>query len=452
MSREDSARKKTGKKTGLGICLAGVLVVLCGGSLPPPGEQAQFLESLRQQALGSGISAQTFGRALGVFKPDGRVLRQARNQLELSVPFRTYVGRFVSRERVREGREMLRRHEAMLARLEARYGVDRGFLVALWGIESHYGRRQGHYSVPRALVTLALGVPRRREFAIKELLAVLRILQKGEASLAQMKGSWAGAMGQTQFIPSTFEAYAVDADGDGRRDVWGSAEDALGSAAHYLRKMGWRPGDPWGFQVRLPRGFNYTLSQGGLRSRAFWVRHGVVLHDGTPLVKAPHRVEALFLPAGHRGPAFLVGHNFFVLRRYNNSNTYSLTVALLAGQVKSHGGFRVFFPTERWPLSREEHYHLQRLLAAEGFYVGVRDGLVGAQTRQALRDWQASREMPVDGYPSRRVLNRLIREQPPVRDVEALVPRPPPPLRWTRLIPRRPLQSPLAHEQEQGEP
>ena len=406
------------------------LLILGGATL-----EKRFFEDLRRAALKTGVSAETFEAVFGNFRPDMRALKRAQNQPELSLPLRVYVDAILSKGRARGGRQMIKRHKKLLERLEKRYGVDKEILVAVWGIESNYGVFQGNHNVLRALATVGLGMPRRREFAQTELLAALRILETKEASISHLKGSWAGAMGQTQFIPSTFERYAVDADGDGRRDIWGSVADALGSAAHYLRKMGWEPGRPWGASVRLPQKFDYTLADGVLRARAFWRHKGVLTLDGRPLPEgAP---MAVVVPAGHRGPAFLVGRNFLTLRHYNNSQAYSFAVVLLAERLKIGSSKNlVLFPRERQPLNPQERLHVQRLLNAEGFEVGVLDGHFGTKTKKALRAWQKTRNMPADGYPTRIVLRRLIREQPPVRDIEALEPRLAPSLRWARIVPR----------------
>ncbi|HBB24151.1 MAG TPA: lytic murein transglycosylase, partial [Pseudomonas sp.] len=253
-------------------------------------------------------------------------------------------------QRVRSGQRLLNEHAATLDRIEARYGVDRETLVAVWGLESSFGQIMGDKSVIRSLATLA-HEGRRPAFAKSQLIAALEILQHGDVSPQQMRGSWAGAMGQTQFIPTTYNTHAVDFDGDGKRDIWNSSADALASAAHYLQASGWKQGQPWGFEVQLPSGFDYALADNEIRKPlAEWRRLGLRgLPGGRDEANA-----SLLLPAGHRGPAFLIMDNFRAILRYNNSSAYALAIGLLSESFQGKGQVAGSWPRGEQPLSRSE--------------------------------------------------------------------------------------------------
>jgi lytic murein transglycosylase len=287
----------------------------------------------------------------------------------------------------------------------ARYGVAPAILVAIWGVESNYGSNSGSIPTVDALATLGFE-GRREEWARGQLLAALKILQNGDIDRSQMIGSWAGAMGQTQFLPSVFLGYAVDADGDGRRDIWASLADVMASTANFLARSGWRADQPWGVEVRLPAGFDVSRADVAVRQpSALWAAEGVQTSDGAPL---PHFAEAtVILPAGATGPAFLVGPNFQVILRYNNSSSYALAVGLLAQQLAGEPGVQAPWPRDLVALSRQQLKALQTALNQRGFDSGTPDGVMGPTTRGALRGYQRGVGLPADGYPTLDLLQRL---------------------------------------------
>ena len=368
---------------------------------------SQWREQFRAEALEAGISATTFDRAFAGVQPDPAVIEADRSQPEFTRPVWQYLESAISAQRVRSGQRLLNQHAATLDRIEARYGVDRETLVAVWGLESSFGQIMGDKSVIRSLATLA-HEGRRPAFAKSQLIAALEILQHGDVSPQQMRGSWAGAMGQTQFIPTTYNTHAVDFDGDGKRDIWNSSADALASAAHYLQASGWKQGQPWGFEVQLPSGFDYALADSEIRKPlAEWRRLGLRgLPQGVDEANA-----SLLLPAGHRGPAFLIMDNFRAILRYNNSSAYALAIGLLSENFQGKGQVAGSWPRGEQPLSRSERLELQERLVAQGFDPGTPDGIIGANTRKAIRGFQQQLGWPADGHPTQELLGRL-RAQP----------------------------------------
>lgn len=375
--------------------------------LSQPRSFSQWQQDFRQQALAAGIEAALLNEAFRDIQPDPAVLKADQSQPEFSRPVWSYLEGAVSPQRQASGRVMLNRHATVLQQLEARYGVDRHILVAIWGLESNFGSNMGDRSVIRSLATLAYQ-GRRSEFAQTQLLAALEILQRGDTTAANMTGSWAGAMGQTQFIPTTYNDYAVDFDGNGKRDIWHSEADALASAANYLRASSWQPGKPWGMEVRLPEAFDYALADMSIRkSMNEWRELGVTDARGRSLDSHPQEQATLILPAGYRGPAFLVMNNFRSILRYNNSTSYALAISLLAERFQGRGQIQAGWPTDDDPLSRSERLELQEHLQAQGFEPGAADGIIGANTRQAIRQFQIALGWPADGYPDRQLLKAL---------------------------------------------
>ncbi|MEO4047178.1 lytic murein transglycosylase [Pseudomonas sp. CAU 1711] len=373
----------------------------------PPAPAVTFAEwrtRFRLKALRAGIDAGLFDRALAGIEPDASVVRADGAQPEFTRPVWEYLDGAMSPVRVRKGQALLAEHAASLQAIERRYGVERETLVAIWGMESSFGQFQGEHSVIRSLATLAFE-GRRPQWAEEQLLAALQILQSGDIGPNGLRGSWAGAMGQTQFIPTTYLSHAVDFDGDGRRDIWNSSADALASAAHYLQASGWHHGKPWGFQVALPDGFDYALADSEIRKTyAQWHALGV---KGTPAGLAPNDTGYLLLPAGHRGPAFLVFGNFAAILKYNNSSSYALAVGLLGQRFGGGGQIGGSWPKDERPLGRSERIALQQGLAAKGYDPGPADGIIGANTRRAVRAFQQSLGLPADGYPTPALLQRL---------------------------------------------
>ncbi|RZI92938.1 MAG: lytic murein transglycosylase, partial [Variovorax sp.] len=278
-------------------------------------------------------------------------------------------------------------------------------VVAIWGMESNYGGNYGNTPTIDALATLGFE-GRREAFAQRELIAALQIIDRGDIDAARLIGSWAGAMGQTQFLPSNFLAYAVDADGDGRRDIWGSMPDVVASTANFLARSGWQAGQPWGVEVRLPTGFDHGRADTSVRqTSAQWAAEGVQGVDGRQL---PDLADGtVLLPAGARGPAFLVGPNFRAILRYNNSTSYALAVGLLAQRLEGGAGVQAQWPRDLVALSRSETRELQTALNERGFASGTADGVMGPATREGVRGYQRSVGLPADGYPSAELLQRL---------------------------------------------
>lgn len=366
-----------------------------------------FLAALRPEALARGVSAGLYDRVTGDFAPDAEILDLLVNQPEhVAAPW-DYMARLVSERRIEDGRQKLAEHAALAEAIEARYGVDRHVVLAVWGVESSYGASTGARDVIRSLATLAVGDPRRPQFWRGELLAALTILQRGDITAERMTGSWAGAMGHTQFMPSSYLAHAADFDGDGRRDIWGSIPDALASTAAYLKKAGWRSDEPWGFEVVLPAGFDVSLARTDLSKTAReWAALGVTRPFGAEL-PATAAATQLVLPAGVRGPAFLVGGNFRAILKYNNAVAYALAVGHLADRLRGEATIAGLWPTDDPPLDRAGREELQQRLAGLGHDPGAVDGVIGGQTRNAIRAAQAKLGLPPDGYAGRSLLARL---------------------------------------------
>lgn len=367
----------------------------------------------RDRALAQGVPADLFDRIFSAMEPDPAVIRADRSQPEFTRPVWEYLDGALSPQRLGSGQRLLIRHSDALDALERQFGVDRHILLAIWGLESNFGGNIGDRKVVRSLATLAYE-GRRPEFAQTELLAALDIIRHGDISADNMLGSWAGAMGQTQFIPSTYNRYAVDFDGDGRRDVWESSVDALASAANYLKASNWQSGQPWGMEVTLPQQFDYSLADMAIRKPVSeWAQLGVMNAGGKPLDASLADLSAsLLLPAGHRGPAFLVLDNFRSILRYNNSTSYALAIGLLSQRLQGEGKIQAAWPTGDKPLARSERLELQARLQAAGFEPGGVDGILGANTRQAIRRFQQSRGWPADGYATQELLKALRAQQP----------------------------------------
>ncbi len=377
-------------------------------NIQPAQSFDEWLNAFRIEALNAGIRADVFDRAFAGVTPDMSVIKADRSQPELTRPVWEYLDGALSPVRVRKGQALLNQYGDTLQRIEQRYGVDRQVLVAVWGMESNFGDFQGNKSVIRSLATLAYE-GRRPGFANSQLIAALQIIQHGDIQPEKMLGSWAGAMGQTQFIPTTYNTHAVDFDGDGRRDIWNSPADALASTAHYLQSSGWQKGQPWGLEVQLNSGFDYSLADAATRkSVAEWMRLGMKPVNGNALPYGSEQLSAsLLLPAGYRGPAFLILDNFRAVLKYNNSSSYALAVNLLSERFTGSGLINGSWPKDELPLSRTERIELQTLLSANHYDAGNPDGIIGANTRKAIRSAQQGLGWPADGYPTRKLLESL---------------------------------------------
>ncbi|MCK0744426.1 lytic murein transglycosylase [Chromohalobacter nigrandesensis] len=368
-------------------------------------EFAAWVEDYRRHAAAEGIDAVTLSAAFDDVRFQPRIVELDRSQPEFSQPVWAYLDTAVSDQRVRQGRAKLDDHRDAAMRAEDRYAVPADILTAIWGVESNYGSHFGSFSTIDALATLGFE-GRRQDFARRELLAALKILQSGDIDREHMRGSWAGAMGHTQFLPSSFLSYAVDADGDGRRDIWGSVDDVMASTAYYLEDAGWQGGEPWGVEVTLPENFDYAQSELSVRhSSDEWRSQGVRARgDEWPSFDD----ASVITPAGARGPAFMVGANFRVIMRYNASTSYALAVATLAERIAGGDGIQGDWPRDLEPLSRTQVKEMQRRLNAQGFSTGgAPDGIVGPNTRRGLRAFQHSQDMTPDGFPTHALLERL---------------------------------------------
>ena len=368
---------------------------------PIPATFPGWLEQLRAEARRKGVSANVVTAALSDIAPIPRVLELDQRQPEYTQTFRRYLDGVTTDTRVARGRAMMETHAALLTALEKEYGVPGRFLVAFWGLESDFGRDIGGYPVVGSLATLAYD-GRREAFFRDELFKALTILDRGHITLAKMKGSWAGAMGQTQFMPSTFLKYGVDEDHDGHIDIWGSVPDALGSAANYLKSIGWTADRTWGREVVLPAKFDVTLASLNvdanetIKPLSEWAKLGVKRADGGALPTADISA-ALILPDGIRGPAFLVYDNYRVILKFNRSVFYAVTIGHLADRFIGAGTLaapRVIFD----PLKRDEVTALQQSLVTLGLFTATPDGVIGPATRQAVRTFQKANGIPPDGY------------------------------------------------------
>ncbi len=375
---------------------------------PAPLRAAGFdtcLASLKRAAGKAGVGKSTVRAALGLSVPDARVLRLSRERPETRTPIQDYLAFMVDAARIRDGRAAMARHAALLRRVERRFGVDRHILVALWGVESDYGRSTGRNFLPHALATLACSGGRRASFWRRELIAALRIVGDGDLPLDRLRGSWAGAFGQTQFMPSTYRRLAVDFDGDGRRDLVRSVADALGSAANYLRRAGWRTGQPRLIEVRLPKAWRGPEGRRHKMTLEKWASRGVRRMDGRTL---RGRLRAgLLRPSGPKGPVFLVFRNFDALYAYNHAESYALAVAHLADRLAGRGSFRAAWPTDNPGLSRIERRRLQERLIAKGYDPGAPDGRIGPRSRAAIRAAERDLGLPVTGRAARRLYRAL---------------------------------------------
>lgn len=386
---------------------------------------AQWLTDFQTEAAARGISRDLLAGAFNNLVPRQEVLRRDGSQSEYNQTFFQYLNNSVSPARIERGRSMLRRHAARLNGIAGRYGVPDRVLVALWATESDFGAYTGDFSVIQSLATLAHG-GRRREFFRTELMAALTIAEQGRAQLSQLKGSWAGAMGQPQFMPSTYLRYARDGDGDGDADIWGNAADVLESAANYLNQLGWQAGLPWGQEVLLPDGFDYYETDLAIRRPlAEWARRGVRGIDARPLPQSD-LPGSILLPSGQHGPAFLVYDNFRVIMQWNRSLHYGLAVGHLADRLAGGGPLLGRAPPGDQALSRRAIMDLQRHLGALGLPVGAPDGMVGEQTRSAVREYQKARGITPDAYPTPPLLALIAQEARDPADLPTEVPAPQP--------------------------
>ncbi|PSJ63400.1 lytic murein transglycosylase [Kumtagia ephedrae] len=405
--------RTTARRVASVVAAAGLSLALLAAASPAFADAGfqRWVAGFRATAAESGVSRATYDRAFrGVTAPDPEVIEKARYQPEFTAPVWDYFDNRVHEHSVQVGRAMAKKWKPWLDRIEARYGVDRHILLAIWSMESNYGEILKNdkvmRNVVRSLSTLAYADKRRAKFARTQLIAALKILQSGDIDESHLTGSWAGAMGHTQFIPTSYQAYAVDMDGDGHRDIWNSVPDALATAANLLRKNGWQTGRTWGYEVALPAGRKFPS---GSVTLSKWQSLGVTRASGKPFRNGGDKAE-LKVPDGRSGPAFLMTRNFFVLKRYNNADKYAIAVGLLADQIAGYGQLAQDWNRPFTKLSFSEKQELQQRLSAHGYYDGKPDGKIGEGSRSAIKAFQVQAGLEADGHPSMEVL-RVLRQR-----------------------------------------
>jgi lytic murein transglycosylase len=366
----------------------------------------EWIAAFRPKALAVGVSAGTFDTAMSevIFAPE--VVKRDRNQSEFTKTIWDYLETAVSDLRISNGKAALKRQQAALTAIEAKYGVPAEIVTAIWGLESAYGTFRGSDPVLNSMASLAYDA-RRAEFFEQQVIAALTILQSGDTDRGNLKGSWAGAMGHTQFMPSSFIDHAVDWDGDGKRNIWGDdPRDALASAAAYLKANGWVTGQPWGVEVRIPDGFDYLLANRDvIKTPQEWADLG--LQDTEGKAVPDHGAASILLPAGAGGAAFMVFNNFEVIETYNTADAYVIAVGHLADRISGAGPLKGHWPLQDRALSFDERIELQTELTAQGFDTQKIDAKIGPLTVNAVRGWQVSQGEVPDGYASPRLLERL---------------------------------------------
>ncbi|WP_218044062.1 lytic murein transglycosylase [Kiloniella majae] len=366
----------------------------------------QWLNEFKIEARGQGISEQTLTRSFKGIQPIPKIIEYDRRQPEFTRTFWSYLDRAVNTQRIKKAQQLQKTHKELLDNISNKYGVQSRFLLAFWGLESNFGQHTGGFSVIAADATLAYDT-RRSDFFRTQLLEALRIIDDGHITPEKMQGSWAGAMGHLQFIPSTYNLYAVDENGDGRKDIWHSLPDVFGSAANYLGQIGWDDEYTWGREVQLPQNFNWNLV--GLntkKSLVEWQQAGVRKITGNNL-PALDLEASLILPSGHKGPAFLVYNNFRKILNWNRSILYALAVGHLSDRIAGKAPLISPRPVNERPLHRTEIEEIQTLLANLGYDVGKADGIIGRKTREGIRNFQKKVGLPGDGYPDEALLLKL---------------------------------------------
>jgi lytic murein transglycosylase len=386
-------------RIALSFCAAATL----GLSTPARADFGSCVAGLRADGARAGVSRETLDTAFNGLEPDMKVLEFQKQQPEFKTPIWDYVDGLVDEERVADGKAAMAKNASALAHAEGAYGVSRYMLAAIWGVESNFGAEMGKRPLVQSLSTLACFGDRASYFR-SELMATLKIINRGDIPADKLTGSWAGAFGQTQFMPSSYLRLAAPGS-DGRRDIVDSADAALASTAHYFIKSGWRTGAPWGFEVKLPPGYSGPSGRKARQSMSFWAAKGITHIDGRSLGEGD---AGLLLPAGPAGPAFLVTHNFDVVYSYNAAESYSLAACVLADRLAGGAGIVTPWPTDDPLLPREGRKELQALLAKRGYDVGGQpDGDIGTKSKAAIVDFQQKQGMPVNGRASVKVLEAL---------------------------------------------
>ena len=389
---------------GVGVQRAQAQAILPFSAITPG--MRDWVAGFRGRALAAGIDGGVFDRAMGPVGYSAFVVEKDRNQAEFTKTIWDYLDSAASQERIANGRAALAQYGAVLEEIEATYGVEKEVVVAVWGLESAYGTKRGNVHVIEALATLAYD-GRRGAFFESQLIAALKIIQNGDVDVQGMTGSWAGAMGHTQFIPTSYQLFAVDFRGDGKRDIWGDdPTDALASTAAYLARSGWVTGQPWGVEVRLPAGFNLgATGKGARRPTGDWAGLGV--RDMTGGVVANHGAAAILLPAGAKGAAFMVFSNFTAISRYNAADAYVIGIGHLSDRIAGGGPIVASWPRDANELTFVERQEVQRLLTARGFDTQGTDGNIGPNSVVAIRAFQVRAGMEADGFADRELLEKL---------------------------------------------
>ncbi len=384
--------------------------VLAGLALAGPAQanSASFVRDLWPEAERAGVSRQAFEAAFASYNPIPQVIELTKKQPEFTQTVQQYVDKRVTAAQAAKGQAMRGEWAQTLAGAEQRYGVQPEIVLAIWGMETNFGSFMGGNNTIHALATLT-EKGYRANFFRSELVTALRIVSDGHIAPNAMVGSWAGAMGHTQFMPSSFMRYAVDYNGDGRKDIWNSVPDALGSTANYLKSFDWRPGETWGYEVKLPQGFNFAAAREmGKAPLSQWQAMGISRASGSAFPR-PGDMARLYMPAGASGPAFLLLPNFDVIKRYNNSDSYALAVGHLADRILGGGPFVTPWPSGDYALSKAQRAEVQALLGRAGYNVGTADGVIGPKTRAGVIAYQQARGLPADGHVSGLLLERLKR-------------------------------------------
>jgi membrane-bound lytic murein transglycosylase B len=404
-----SARLMSRRRFGTALAATGLLLAL-DTTMPAFAASGfdSWVASFRKTALRSGISAATYDRAFrNVTSPDPEVLEKAHSQPEFTIPMWEYFDNRVHDQSIGDGRSMARKWKPWLDRIEAKFGVDRYILLAIWSMETNYGETLKNdkvmRNVVRSLATLAYADRSRPKIARTQLNAAQKIMQQHDIDPHHIMGSWAGAMGHTQFIPTSYQAYAVDMDGNGRRDIWNSVPDALATAANLLHRNGWQTGKTWGYEVVLPEGRKFPA---GSLSLDKWASIGLRRANGKAFPRGSDSA-VLKVPDGRAGPAFLMLKNFYVIKRYNNADKYALAVGLLADEIAGFGGLVHDWNRPFIKLTFEEREELQKRLQTYGYYDGKIDGRIGSGSRDAIKAYQARAGLTQDGHPSKEVLTSL---------------------------------------------
>ncbi len=385
------------------ICRLVLTLLMAGIGAPAHAEWAPCLAGLQKSAAAAGVDQATIQSVTGNLEPNDAASFIGQ-QPEFTTPIWDYMAALVDEERVTEGRQKLREYANALAAAQERFGVDPATLVSIWGVESDYGKGFGWRPVVQSLATLSCTANRRQDAFRGEFVAAMKILANGDVRLEEFKGSWAGAFGHTQFMPTTFLRMRVDLDGDGHSDIVGSVPDALGTTANFLRKSGWDASQPWGFEVKLPENYSRPSGRGTRAAMSSWASRGITRVDGAALGGGN---AALIIPAGNDGPAFLVTRNFDALYTYNNAISYALAIAVLSDRLRGGQGIATPWPTDDPGLSRIERKELQTLLQQRGYPIGNIDGVLGAKTREAIADFQERAGLKRDGRAGQKVLQAL---------------------------------------------